>query len=82
MVFSIDTMDKETWSNKGANPRWRAERHEQWMRYITDEMVPFMRDMVNLRNGWTGYPGIMVFGCSLGATHATNLFYRRPDLFD
>ena len=64
MVFSIDTMDKETWSNKGANPRWRAERHEQWMRYITDEMVPFMRDMVNLRNGWTGYPGIMVFGCS------------------
>ena len=82
MVFSIDTMDKETWSNKGANPRWRAERHEQWMRYITDEMVPFMRDMVNLRNGWTGYPGIMVFGCSLGATHAANLFYRRPDLFD
>ena len=82
MVFSIDTMDKETWSNKGADPRWRAERHEQWMRYITDEMVPFMRDMVNLRNGWTGYPGIMVFGCSLGATHATNLFYRRPDLFD
>ena len=75
MVFSIDTMDKETWSNKGANPRWRAERHEQWMRYITDEMVPFMRDMVNLRNGWTGYPGIMVFGCSLGATHATNIFY-------
>lgn len=82
MVFSIDTMDKETWSNKGADQRWRAERHEQWMRYITDEMVPFMRDMVNLRNGWTGYPGIMVFGCSLGATHATNLFYRRPDLFD
>ncbi len=82
MVFSIDAMDKETWSNKGANPRWRAERHEQWMRYITDEMVPFMRDMVNLRNGWTGYPGIMVFGCSLGATHAANLFYRRPDLFD
>ena len=37
MVFSIDTMDKETWSNKGANPRWRAERHEQWMRYITDD---------------------------------------------
>lgn len=24
----------------------------------------------------------MVFGCSLGATHALNLFLRRPDLFD
>ena len=82
MVFSIDTIDQETWSNKQGNPRWRIERHEQWMRYITDEMVPFIRAMVNERNGWDGYPGIMVFGCSLGATHAANLYFRRPDLFD
>lgn len=82
MVFSIDTMDQETWSNKGAAPSWRIGRHEQWIRYITDEMVPLMRNMVNERNGWTGYPGVIVTGCSLGATHAVNLFYRRPDLFD
>lgn len=82
MVFSIDTMDKETWSNKTGDPRWRAERHEQWMAYICDEMVPFMRQMVNQRNGWEGYPGVIAFGCSLGATHAANLFFRRPDLFD
>ncbi len=82
MVFSIDTMDRETWSNTNGDPRWRICRHEDWMRYITDEMVPFMRDMVNQRNGWTGYPGVIVFGCSLGALHAVNLFYRRPDLFD
>ena len=82
MVFSIDTLDSETWSNKNGDPRWRIERHEQWMRYITDEMVPFIRDMVNRRNNWTGYPGVMTFGCSLGATHAANLFLRRPDLFD
>jgi esterase/lipase superfamily enzyme len=82
MVFSIDTMDAETWSNKTGDPCWRAQRHEQWMNYITDEMVPFMREMVNQRNGWTGYPGIIAFGCSLGATHAVNLYFRRPDLFD
>ncbi len=82
MVFSVDTMDKETWSNKTGDPRWRAERHEQWMAYLCDEMVPFMRQMVNERNGWTGYPGVIAFGCSLGATHAANLFFRRPDLFD
>lgn len=81
MVFSIDTMDKETWSAQG-DPGWRVRRHEQWMRYITDEMVPFMRAEANSRNGWTGEPGVMVFGCSLGATHALNLFLRRPDLFD
>ncbi len=82
MVFSIDTLDKETWSDKWGDPRWRIERHEQWIRYITDEMVPFMRQMVNERNSWTGFPGVIAFGCSLGATHAANLFFRRPDLFD
>ena len=82
MVFAIDTIDKETWSNEHGDPRWRICRHEQWMRYITDEMVPFMRNLANDINGWTGYPGVMVFGCSLGATHAVNLYFRRPDLFD
>ena len=82
MIFSIDTIDAETWSDQGGDPRWRICRYEQWIQYITDELVPFMRAMANERNGWSGYPGILVFGCSLGATHAANLYYRRPDLFD
>lgn len=82
MVFSIDTIDRETWSDPSNAPGWRAYRHEQWMTYIFDEMVPFIREMVNARNGWTGYPGVIAFGCSLGATHAANLYFRRPDLFD
>ena len=81
MVFSIDTIDKETWSATG-DPYWRVRRYEQWIRYIVDEMVPFMRGMVNERNGWDGYPGIITFGCSLGATHAANLFFRFPEIFD
>ncbi|MCI5623602.1 MULTISPECIES: esterase family protein [Anaerostipes] len=82
MVFSIDTIDEETWSNKSGDPHWRIDRYEQWIKYIVDEMVPFMRATVNQRNGWDGYPGIIAFGCSLGATHAVNLYYRFPDIFD
>ncbi|MCI6888146.1 MAG: alpha/beta hydrolase-fold protein [Lachnospiraceae bacterium] len=82
MVCAIDTIDQETWSNKGGDCRWRICRHEQWMHYITDEVVPFLRAVANERNGWDGFPGVMVFGCSLGATHAANLYFRRPDLFD
>lgn len=82
MVFSIDTLDLETWSNKGGDPYWRVRRYEDWLRYITQEVVPFMRGMANDRNGWDGYPGILVFGASLGATHAANLYFRYPDLFD
>ena len=51
MVFSIDTIDRETWSDKGGDPYWRIRRYEQWIHFITDEMVPFMRAMVNERNG-------------------------------
>ena len=82
MVISIDTIDKETWSDEWGNAEWRIRRYEQWISYITQEVVPFIRGIANERNGWTGYPGVMVFGCSLGATHAANLYFRFPDLFD
>ena len=26
-VYSIDTIDNETWANKDGDPRWRIERH-------------------------------------------------------
>ena len=82
MVFAIDTIDQETWSDKSGNPYWRIRRHEQWVKFITDELAPFIRETANRRNGWEGYPGIIAFGCSLGATHAANLFFRFPDQFD
>lgn len=81
-VYSIDTIDKETYSSD-ADPCWRIRRHEDWIRYITDEMVPFINYMTKQKNG--GYAvseGVMAFGASLGATHAANLYFRRPDLFD
>ena len=82
MVLAIDTIDQETWSKKYEEPVGRIRRYEQWIAYITDEVVPFLRGLANQKNNWEGFPGIMVFGCSLGATHAANLYFRRPDLFD
>ena len=37
MVLSIDTLDKETWSDTNGNPYWRIRRYEQWLHYIVDE---------------------------------------------
>ncbi len=81
-MFSIDTIDKETWSNKFGHAGWRSWRYDQWIHYIVDEMAPFMRARANERNGWDGEPGILVFGSSLGATHAANLYFRFPEIFD
>ena len=80
-VFSVDTMDAETWSNKSGDPYWRIRRHEDWMRYLTAEVVPYIRAFCR-GYGWQVDPGVMAFGCSLGATHALNLYFRFPELFD
>lgn len=80
-VFSVDTLDPETWSNKGGNPYWRIRRHEDWVRYLTQEVVPFIRTVCRER-GWSYDPGILVYGASLGATHAANLYFRFPEFFD
>ncbi len=74
-VYSIDTIDGEAWGDKEADNRWRIENHERWYHYVVDEMVPTIHHM-------SGWQGILTFGCSMGAMHAANLYFRRPDLFD
>lgn len=80
MVFSCDTIDAETWADKGGDPRMRIEQHERWFHYIVDELVPRIGELAGERNG--SYTPILAYGCSLGAMHAANFFFRRPDLFD
>ena len=75
-VFSADCIDNEAWGAKGADNRWRIENHERWFNYIVNELVPTIHHIA-----MNGDP-IMTFGCSMGAMHAANLYYRRPDLFD
>ena len=75
MVFAIDCIDNEAWAAIGADCRWRIENHERWYNYVTTEMVPTIHHLSGRRD-------IMTFGCSMGAMHAANLYYRRPDLFD
>ena len=75
-VFSVDCIDNEAWAAQGADNRWRIENHERWYNYIVNELVPAIHYIA-----CNGDP-LMTFGCSMGAMHAANLYYRRPDLFD
>ncbi len=72
-LFCIDTIDSETWSCNYKNPRERIELHERWMQYLVQEVYPLMA-------GGGAMP--MTLGCSMGAFHAGNLFFRFPDRFD
>ena len=79
-VYSCDCIDNEAWAGFGQDNRQRIENHERWYHYIVDELVPTIRHLSGLRNGYD--EKILTFGCSMGAMHAANLFFRRPDLFD
>ena len=73
-LICCDSIDKETWSNINGDNRWRIEQHERWYHYIIDELLPRCRR-------W-GDETFLATGCSLGAFHAANFFFRRPDMFD
>ena len=75
-LFTVDTIDTETVSAVGGDPYGRVRRHEAWYNYIMEELVPRIRQI----NG-TGQD-LLVTGFSMGAYHAGNFFFRRPDVFD
>lgn len=79
-VYSIDCIDDETYACFGGDYRQRIEQHERWYNYVIEELVPYIRHLSGERNGYD--QGIMTFGCSMGAMHAANIFFRRPDLFN
>ena len=74
-VYSVDTIDNETYANKGGDCRRRIELHEDWYNYIIEEVVPTIRHLSGERNGYDQM--ITAFGCSMGAMHG-ELFLPPP----
>ena len=74
MVFTVDTVDKESWSDLYGDKARRADVQENYYHYIVDEVIPF----INSRNTSGKLP--VAVGCSLGAMHAGIVALRRPDL--
>jgi esterase/lipase superfamily enzyme len=79
-VYSMDTVDSETYASNSKDYGYRSWRHECWYRYTVEELVPYIKHLNGERTGHDDL--IMTFGASMGAMHAANIFFRRPDLFD
>ncbi len=75
-VYSIDSMNKESWMNKHIPGEIRALRHDQFNDYIFQEVIPF------IRNTSSNDTMIYASGASFGALHALNLFLKRPDIIN
>jgi len=75
-VFSINSINSEAWLNNRMHPRHKAIRHQQFNSYVENEVIPF----INMHT--SNETPVYTSGASLGALHAANLFFRRPDLID
>lgn len=76
-VYSINSINSESWLNSRMKTRDKATRHQQYNGYVSEEVVPFIFNDC----GGNRVP-IITTGASLGAFHAVNTVLRRPDLFD
>lgn len=75
-VFSINSINSESWLNNKMLPRHKAIRHQQFNDYVFHEVIPFIKTQTSSETP------IITCGASLGALHAANLFFKRPDLID
>ena len=76
-VFSIESINRYAWMDRELPVPEQARRQALYMRYIEDEVVPYIRQAVNDAGA-----RIATSGASFGAFHAANTLFRRPDLFD
>lgn len=75
-VFSINTVNNESWFNDHVAPPHKAIRHQQFNDYVFNEVIPFIHSHCH------GRVMTITCGASVGALHAANLLFKRPDLID
>lgn len=75
-VFSVNSINNESWLNSGMQGEHKAIRHNQFNNYIFDEVIPF------IKNNTSEQTPIITCGASFGALHSMNLFLKRPDIIN
>lgn len=73
-LFCTETVDDETWGGTG-DAAERAKRQETYYHYVVDELVPLVAKMSKSK----ARP--LALGFDAGATQASVVALRRPDLF-
>ena len=73
-VFTLDSIDEESFYCFWAHPKGRIARHIEFEDYVLNEVIPFTATKNS--NSF-----LMSVGCSMGAFHAVNIAFRHPHLF-
>lgn len=76
-LWTIDGIDWETFFSDSWDKLQSINRHEQYFAYINEEIVPSILWKSKENNGGTDQK-LAVTGCSMGAFHAANFYFRYP----
>lgn len=71
-VYSINSINSESWLNNKLDGRTKVLRHNAFNQYVYNEVVPFIKGRTSLDTP------IYTCGSSFGALHAANLFFKNP----
>ena len=74
-LIAVDGIDWQSWTNESLAPVDRARRHDDYDRYLADEVIPLVRETTGWERAWAT-------GASMGGYHAANVLFRHPDQFD
>jgi esterase/lipase superfamily enzyme len=74
-IFSVGGVNFDSWLNTEATNQEKSQLHLEYNNYLIEEVVPFI-----FGNCGTPVP-IVTCGAAIGAFHAANNFFRRPDIF-
>jgi esterase/lipase superfamily enzyme len=74
-IYSINSINNESWLNNDMYPPHKAIRHNQFNEYVANEVIPFIKETSS------DDTPIYTCGASFGALHAMNLFLCFPDKF-
>jgi esterase/lipase superfamily enzyme len=72
-LFALDSIDDEALYNHSVSPGDRVARQEAYYKYVTDEVVPLIRNHCASPDERP-----MAAGVSMGAYHAVNYFLKYP----
>ncbi len=81
-LFCVDSIDEETWSAEHKSPRERIVRHEQYVKYILNELIPRLQSIQKQKYAHKIPEKLLFSGVSMGAAHAANFFFRFAPLAD
>ena len=73
IVYCPDTLNHESWYNKGLHPADKVRTHAAYDRMVRHELVPMLQHRHNAEK-------VIVAGCSFGGYTAANFAFKHPDV--